>query len=161
MGHEFCGEVVAVGKGVGAPWREGVRAAVLPVMSCGDCPWCRVGEVAHCEVARLIGLGGSPGGFAEFATVSADLSFALPEGLPEIYGALVEPFAVGLHTARVAGITSGDSVLVIGAGPVGLTTTRWASVLGAKDVVVSDPIAVAARAERANRCYPGDRPVNR
>jgi (R,R)-butanediol dehydrogenase / meso-butanediol dehydrogenase / diacetyl reductase len=141
MGHEFCGEVVAVGKGVGAPWREGVRAAVLPVMSCGDCPWCRVGEVAHCEVARLIGLGGSPGGFAEFATVSADLSFALPAGLPEVYGALVEPFAVGLHTARVAGITSGDSVLVIGAGPVGLTTTRWATVLGARDVVVSDPIA--------------------
>ena len=141
MGHEFCGEVVAVGEGVGAPWREGVRAAVLPVMSCGHCPWCRAGEVAHCEAARLIGLGGSPGGFAEFAAVSADLSFALPEGLPEAYGALVEPFAVGLHTARVAGITSGDSVLVIGAGPVGLTTTQWAHVLGAKDVVVSDPIA--------------------
>jgi (R,R)-butanediol dehydrogenase/meso-butanediol dehydrogenase/diacetyl reductase len=141
MGHEFCGEVVAVGQGVGAPWREGVRAAVLPVMSCGHCPWCRAGEVAHCEVARLIGLGGGPGGFAEFAAVSADLSFALPQGLPEAHGALVEPFAVGLHTARVAGIDSGDSVLIIGAGPVGLTTAQWARVLGAKDVVVSDPIA--------------------
>jgi (R,R)-butanediol dehydrogenase/meso-butanediol dehydrogenase/diacetyl reductase len=43
MGHEFCGEVVAVGEGVGAPWREGARAAVLPVMSCGHCPWCRAG----------------------------------------------------------------------------------------------------------------------
>ena len=71
MGHEFCGEVVAIGEGVGAPWREGVRAAVLPVMSCGRCPWCRAGEVAHCEGARLIGLGGGPGGFAEFAAVSA------------------------------------------------------------------------------------------
>jgi 2-desacetyl-2-hydroxyethyl bacteriochlorophyllide A dehydrogenase len=92
-------------------------------------------------VARLIGLGGGPGGFAEFAAVSADLSFALPEGLPEAHGALVEPFAVGLHTARVARITSGDSVLVLGAGPVGLTTAQWARVLGANDVVVADPIA--------------------
>jgi (R,R)-butanediol dehydrogenase/meso-butanediol dehydrogenase/diacetyl reductase len=141
MGHEFCGEVVAVGAGVSAPWREGARAAVLPVMSCGDCPWCRAGEVAHCAVARLIGLGGSPGGFAEFVAVSADLSFALPRSLPEAHGALVEPFAVGLHTARVAGITSGDSVLILGAGPVGLTTAQWAGVLGAKEVVVSDPTA--------------------
>jgi (R,R)-butanediol dehydrogenase/meso-butanediol dehydrogenase/diacetyl reductase len=141
MGHEFCGEVVAVGEGVGAPWREGVRAAVLPVMSCGHCPWCRAGDVAHCEVARLIGLGGGPGGFAEFAAVSAELSFVLPEGLPEAHGALVEPFAVGLHTARVARITSGDSVLVLGAGPVGLTTAQWARVLGANAVVVADPIA--------------------
>ena len=128
MGHEFCGEVVAVGEGVGAPWREGVRAAVLPVLSCGQCSWCRAGEVAHCEAARLIGLGGGPGGFAEFAAVSADLSFALPPGLPEAHGALVEPFAVGLHTARVAGIASGDSVLILGAGPVGLTTAQWARV---------------------------------
>jgi 2-desacetyl-2-hydroxyethyl bacteriochlorophyllide A dehydrogenase len=99
------------------------------------------GEVAHCESARLIGLGGSPGGFAEFVAVSADLSFALPPGLPPSLGALVEPFAVGLHTARVGGIGDGDSVLVIGAGPVGLTTAKWAQVRGARDVVVSDPVA--------------------
>jgi (R,R)-butanediol dehydrogenase/meso-butanediol dehydrogenase/diacetyl reductase len=141
MGHEFCGEVVALGKGVGDPWRVGTSAAVLPVLSCGVCSWCLAGEVAHCESARLIGLGGSPGGFAEFVAVSADLSFALPQGLPPSLGALVEPFAVGLHTARVGSICDGDSVLVIGAGPVGLTTAKWAQVLGARDVVVSDPVA--------------------
>jgi (R,R)-butanediol dehydrogenase/meso-butanediol dehydrogenase/diacetyl reductase len=141
MGHEFCGEVVALGQGVGDPWRVGMSAAALPVLSCGVCSWCQAGEVAHCESARLIGLGGSPGGFAEFVAVSADLSFALPEGLPPSFGALVEPFAVGLHTARVGAIGEGDSVLVIGAGPVGLTTAKWAQVLGASEVVVSDPVA--------------------
>ena len=141
MGHEFCGEVVALGKGVADPWRVGTSAAVLPVLSCGVCSWCQAGEVAHCESAILIGLGGSPGGFAEFVAVSADVSFALPEGLPASFGALVEPFAVGLHTARVGNVGEGDSVLVIGAGPVGLTTAKWAQVLGASDIVVSDPVA--------------------
>jgi (R,R)-butanediol dehydrogenase/meso-butanediol dehydrogenase/diacetyl reductase len=142
MGHEFCGEVVALGQGVGDPWRVGTAATALPVLACGACSWCQAGEVAHCESARLIGLGGSPGGFAEFVAVSADLSFALPDGLPPSVGALVEPFAVGLHTARVGAISDGDSVLVIGAGPVGLTTATWAKILGARDVVVSDPVAV-------------------
>jgi 2-desacetyl-2-hydroxyethyl bacteriochlorophyllide A dehydrogenase len=141
MGHEFCGEVVALGPGVGDPWRVGTSAAALPVLACGVCSWCQAGEVAHCESARLIGLGGSPGGFAEFVAVSADLSFALPDGLPPWVGALVEPFAVGLHTAHVGAIGDGDSVLVIGAGPVGLTTAKWAEVLGAREVVVSDPVA--------------------
>ena len=138
MGHEFCGEVVAVGQDVGHPWRVGTSAAVLPVLSCGVCSWCRTGEVAHCESARLIGLGGSPGGFAEFVAVSADHSFVLPEELPPSLGALVEPFAVGLHTARVGAIGHGDAVLVIGAGPVGpRPPSKWAQVLGAREVVIS------------------------
>jgi (R,R)-butanediol dehydrogenase / meso-butanediol dehydrogenase / diacetyl reductase len=149
MGHEFGGEVVGVGSQVSQGWREGMRAAVLPVFSCGECLWCIAGEVAHCESARLVGLGGSPGGFAEFALASAALSFALPESIPEAHGALVEPFSVGLHTARIAKIAPGDSVLVLGAGSVGLTTIRWAKEMGAKDLAIADP--VAARRELAGQ----------
>jgi 2-desacetyl-2-hydroxyethyl bacteriochlorophyllide A dehydrogenase len=141
MGHEFCGEVVAVGEGAGPEWHEGVRAAVLPVFSCGTCAWCLAGDVAHCAQAALIGLGGGAGGFAELARVSAALAFPLPPDLPEAFGALVEPFAVGLHTARIARIEPGDDVLVIGAGPVGLTTAAWARALGAGDITVADPVA--------------------
>lgn len=140
MGHELCGEVVAVGEGATDAWAEGMRAAVLPVQSCGSCAWCRSGDVAHCASASLLGLGGAAGGFAEMIRASADISFRLPDALPEVHGALVEPFAVGLHTARVAGIGAGDDVLVIGAGPVGLTTARWARELGAGAVTVSDPV---------------------
>jgi (R,R)-butanediol dehydrogenase / meso-butanediol dehydrogenase / diacetyl reductase len=139
MGHEFCGEVVAVGGEAQSTWREGMGVAALPVLSCGACEWCRTGDVAHCASARLIGLGGAPGGFAELVRVAADLAFRLPDALPESWAPLVEPFAVGLHTARIAAITSDDDVLVLGAGPVGLTTARWARELGARTVTVSDP----------------------
>lgn len=56
MGHELCGEVVAVGEGATDAWAEGMRAAVLPVQSCGSCAWCRSGNVAHCASASLLGL---------------------------------------------------------------------------------------------------------
>ena len=141
MGHELCGEVVATGERVGDPWRIGVRAAVLPVVSCGSCDRCRSGDVAHCAAASLVGLGGEPGGFAEYVRVSAALSFPLPESVPEHAGLLVEPFAVGLHTARAAHIGAGDRVLVIGGGSVGLTSACWARELGATQVTVSDPVA--------------------
>lgn len=149
MGHELCGEVVAVGRGADDRWREGMRAAVLPVISCGSCDWCRAGDVAHCASAALVGLGGAAGGFAELVRVSADLTFPFPDSLPEAFGALVEPFAVGLHTARLAEIREGDAVLVIGAGPVGLTTARWARELGAGRITVSDPAAVRRDAAAA------------
>jgi (R,R)-butanediol dehydrogenase/meso-butanediol dehydrogenase/diacetyl reductase len=139
MGHEFCGEVVAVGAGAAPTWAEGMRAAALPVFSCGACDHCRRGDVAHCASAALVGLGGAPGGFARLARVSADLSVPLPDDLPEAWGPLVEPYAVGLHTARLAEVGGGDDVLVIGAGPVGLTTARWLRELGARTVTVSDP----------------------
>lgn len=141
MGHEFCGEVVAVGAGVDG-WVEGRHAAVLPVRSCGRCERCRAGFVAHCESAALIGLGGAPGGFGELVRVAADLSFPLPDGVPVEWGPLVEPFAVGLHTARIGEVGDGDRVLVIGGGPVGLTTAAWARRLGAGTVTVSDPVAL-------------------
>lgn len=140
MGHEFCGEVVAVGAGVDRRWTEGVQAATLPVFSCGACAACRSGHVAHCDEARLVGLGGAPGGFAELVRVSADHSFLLPGAVAVEHGPLVEPYAVGLHTARVAGIEAGDRVLIVGGGPVGLTTSAWARIMGAGDITVSDPV---------------------
>lgn len=147
MGHELSGEVVAVGPGVDDRWTVGTRAAALPVFSCGACARCTAGDVAHCADAGLVGLGGSPGGFAELVRIEAGHAFALPDGVSSNVGPLVEPYAVGLHTAHVAGIAPGDRVLVIGGGPVGLTTATWAARLGAAEVTVSDP--VASKRERA------------
>ncbi|ADP83039.1 zinc-dependent alcohol dehydrogenase [Pseudofrankia inefficax] len=140
MGHEFGGEVVAVGAGV-TGWRTGSLAAVLPALSCGQCEWCRSGHVAHCASVRLVGLGGSSGGFAELAVVTTAAAVPLPDGTDPLHSALVEPFAVGLHTARTAGIKAGDDVLVVGGGSVGLTTAAWAGALGAHRVTVVDPVA--------------------
>jgi len=86
MGHEFCGEVVGVGAGL-TGWRAGDRAAVLPVLACGRCDWCASGQVAHCPSARMIGLGGSAGGFAELAVVTMPAAFPLPPEVAPIHGA--------------------------------------------------------------------------
>ena len=86
--------------------------------------------------------GGSPGGFAEYVRVDQRETTALPEHLDPALGALVEPLAVGLHAVERAHIRSGDKVLVVGAGPVGLSVLAWAARSGASEVVVSDPSAV-------------------
>lgn len=137
MGHELGGEIVAVGSSA-AQWREGTKIAVLPVISCGICEFCVAGAVSHCAQTRYIGMG-PPGGFADFAVVPARHAFALPADLPAIYSALVEPFAVGLHGVHSAEVTSGDDVLIVGAGGVGLTTLVWALDKGGVRVTVADP----------------------
>lgn len=140
MGHELGGEVVAVGAGVKGH-QVGSSVAVLPVISCGSCAACTAGTVAHCAATRYLGMGPDRGGFAEFAAVPARHSFRLPDGLPGTYAALVEPFAVGLHGVHAAELNVGESVLVVGAGGVGLTTTAWARETGAQRITVVDPDA--------------------
>lgn len=142
MGHEIGGQVVAVGsEATDSGWREGVTVAVLPVVSCGGCAWCNRGDVAHCLSVRFIGMGSDAGGFAEFVAVPARHAFEIPRVLPATYAALVEPLAVGLHTATAAEIGVGDHVLILGAGGVGLTTLLWARARarGAERVTVVDP----------------------
>jgi (R,R)-butanediol dehydrogenase/meso-butanediol dehydrogenase/diacetyl reductase len=138
MGHEFGGEVVGVGPET-TGWSEGMQAAVLPVSSCGSCRSCVAGDVVHCAAAILYGLGGSPGGFAERIVVPAASSFAVPRPIDRVHAALVEPYAVGLHTVEAVGIEPGDSVLVVGAGTVGATTITWAALRGAGRITVVDP----------------------
>jgi (R,R)-butanediol dehydrogenase / meso-butanediol dehydrogenase / diacetyl reductase len=137
MGHELGGEVVAVGAHTDG-WSEGTNVAVLPVISCGSCRYCRAGLVSHCPKASYIGMGPA-GGFAEYAAAPANHCFALPKELPADYSALVEPFAVGLHGVHSADIGPGDEVLVVGAGGVGLTTLVWALHKGGGRVTVADP----------------------
>ena len=148
MGHEFSGEVLAAGPGTDG-WHPGSHAAVLPVVACGQCEWCAAGYVAHCPSARLVGLGGSGGGFAELAVVAAPAAFPLPPDVDPVLGALVEPFAVGLHTIHAAALAAGEDVLVVGAGTVGLTTIAWARALGAGRITAVDPVEARRAAARS------------
>jgi (R,R)-butanediol dehydrogenase/meso-butanediol dehydrogenase/diacetyl reductase len=142
MGHEFCGEIVATGADTDARWTVGRRVTALPLIGCGRCLACLAGEPAHCEQADMVGVGGSAGGFAEYVRVDQRETVALPESIDPALGALVEPLAVGLHAVERAHIRSGDKVLVVGAGPVGLSVIAWAARSGASELVVSDPSAV-------------------
>jgi (R,R)-butanediol dehydrogenase / meso-butanediol dehydrogenase / diacetyl reductase len=148
MGHEFSGEVIAVGTDV-ADWTAGSHVAVLPAASCGKCEWCASGYVIHCPSARMVGLGGIAGGFAELVSVPAATAFLIPPGVDPAFGPLVEPFAVGLHTADTASLASGDDVLVVGAGTVGLTTIAWARARGARRITAVDPAGIRRAAAQS------------
>jgi (R,R)-butanediol dehydrogenase/meso-butanediol dehydrogenase/diacetyl reductase len=132
LGHEFAGQVVAVGADV-TTLAPGDRVAVAPMWGCGHCASCLRGEPAWCPEMRLIG-----GGYAEFAAVAARQCRKLPDDLPLAEGALAEPLAVGLHAVMRSGMKPGDTVLILGAGPIGLVTAFWARRLGAGAVIVAD-----------------------
>ncbi|WP_417517940.1 zinc-dependent alcohol dehydrogenase [Minwuia sp.] len=138
MGHEFCGEIVAIGPDTPTDLREGQRVTALPTIGCGTCAQCLSGDVRRCRTAKGIGLGDVPGGYAEYVRVGAAESMPLPAHFGKADGALIEPLAVGLRAAVRARLQPGDSVLIIGAGPVGLATAIWCRHFGARHVVVSD-----------------------
>lgn len=140
MGHEFAGEIVEVGKSVTHLWKSGQRVAGFPVICCGDHTPCINYGLGRGLCAKMlsVGLGQSPGAYAEFVRIGASSGYPLPEIVSYREGAMVEPLAVGLHAVDMAKMPRGATVLVIGAGPVGLATMLWANFLGARNVVVSE-----------------------
>jgi len=139
LGHEFCGHVAEVGPDVEG-WKVGDRAAGLSLATCGHCVACRTGRPRKCLAARMIGME-LPGGYAEHVALPAHDLVRLPNGLDARHGALVEPLAVALHAVERARLEIGDHALVLGGGPVGLAVALWLRQLGAREVVVSDPVA--------------------
>lgn len=140
FGHEFAGVVAAVGRDAGG-WREGEAVCALPLFGCGTCVACLTGDTHHCAKLRGTGLGAVAGAYAEYVRVSARETFRLPDDLAPWEGALVEPLAIGLHAVHAGALKAGDDVLIVGAGPIGLTTALWARHSGAREVIVSDPVA--------------------
>ncbi len=147
MGHEFAGEVVAVGRSVAGRFRPGDRVTALPFIGCGTCVACLNGQGHRCPAVVSTGLGKIPGGYAEYVRVGVHEALALPPEVDDRAGAMVEPLSVGLHAVDRAGLHAGDAVLVIGAGPIGLAVALWSRFLGAPHVVVSD--LSPERADRA------------
>jgi (R,R)-butanediol dehydrogenase/meso-butanediol dehydrogenase/diacetyl reductase len=147
MGHEFAGEVVEVGSAVRGAWKEGDRVAGFPYIRCGECKSCRSGGDAFsvCEKGVPVGLGQSHGAYAEYVRIGASGAHRLPDVVSFREGAMVEPLAVGLHAVDKAQMPRGATVLVIGAGPVGLAVMLWAKFLGARHVIVSDRAPLRAK----------------
>jgi len=143
MGHEFSGEVIEVGSAVKHLWKPGDRLAGFPVICCGDhTPCINFGLRGSCAKMLSVGLGVAPGAYAQFVRIGANSGYKLPESVSFREGAMVEPLAVGLHAVDMARMPRGATVLVIGAGPVGLATMLWAKFLGARHVIVSEKAEV-------------------
>ena len=139
LGHEIAGEVAALGADVD-PGRcpLGRPVAARPFGGCGTCHHCRGGRADHCARFELVGME-RPGGFAELVAVRADEVFPLPAALLPDEQPLVEPLAVVRRAFRRGEVTDGDTVAVLGAGPIGLAAVAWARALGVEAVVVSEP----------------------
>jgi (R,R)-butanediol dehydrogenase/meso-butanediol dehydrogenase/diacetyl reductase len=147
LGHEFAGEVVAVGPGV-TRVTVGDRVAIMPLAYCGRCAYCRRGLQHLCATMACVGLSHAWGGMAELATVAEYQVVRLPEGVTCQQGALIEPTAVAAYGVERAGVGPGDQVLVTGAGPIGALAALCARSAGASTVYVSEPNpARRARAE--------------
>ena len=143
MGHEFAGEVIEVGSAVKHLWKTGDRLAGFPVICCGDhSPCINFGLRGSCSKMLSVGLGASPGAYAEYVRIGSGSGYKLPESVSFREGAMVEPLAVGLHAVDMAKMPRGATVLIIGAGPVGLATMLWAKFLGARHVIVSEKAEV-------------------
>ncbi|MGD0579292.1 MAG: zinc-dependent alcohol dehydrogenase family protein [Bryobacteraceae bacterium] len=136
-GHEYAGVVESVGDGVDG-FAPGDHVAVDPNILCGVCDFCRRGKVHLCK--NLVALGVNiPGGFAEFCAVPVSQAFKIPKSLPLAHAALAEPVACCLRGVDLAGITSGDRVVIFGAGPMGAIILQLARMQGASQVIMIDP----------------------
>jgi 2-desacetyl-2-hydroxyethyl bacteriochlorophyllide A dehydrogenase len=136
LGHEFSGEVVA-SRDNSIP--VGLKATAVPINPCGRCTMCREGRGILCTANRITGLAlEAPGAYAQYVKVGARQIVPLPEGVSYQEGAMVEPLAVGLHAVEEAGFPVGARVLVIGAGPIGVSVTTFARLAGASRVVISE-----------------------
>jgi (R,R)-butanediol dehydrogenase/meso-butanediol dehydrogenase/diacetyl reductase len=137
MGHEFAGEVVAVGPDVRG-LRIGDRVAPDTLITCGACYWCRRHQVQLCEKLAALGLM-ADGGLAEYCVAPEEMCIRLPESLPSDHAALAETLAVGIHALRRGRLLAGETVAIAGAGAVGLCALQAAVHGGARRVVAIEP----------------------
>ena len=141
MGHEFSGEVVAVGRDVDG-FTVGDLATVNPQEPCGECLYCKSGRGNLCLSERVLGLGyHHPGAFAEYVSAKASRAVRVDSDAPADQLALTEPLAVAIHALNQGGLQPGETVFVAGAGPIGALTVAAARHFGAGRVIVSEPAA--------------------
>lgn len=152
-GHDFAGRVDEVGDGVPAELL-GAAVAVKPSLPCGECAQCSAGRPADCPRKKLMGLW-SDGCLTERVAVPAVNLVPRPDSVESWQASLLEPLAVGLNTVDRLRIVLGETVLVLGQGPIGLALTRLCALSGAGRLIVTDardaPFPVA-RAYGATDC---------
>ena len=141
MGHEAGGIVEDVGKNVNG-FEKGDRVCFDSTVYCNKCGPCRKGLYNRCESRQVLGVSTPEfkrhGAFAEYVAVPWWIVFKIPDDMSFIQSALLEPVSIGVHAANRAPISSDDTVVVIGAGTIGLFIFQAARLRGAARVIVAD-----------------------
>lgn len=136
LGHEFSGEVVEVGEDV-TRWKKGDRVVPNSVLPCGKCEFCLKQKFSICDDMQMIGIS-MDGGLAELVAIPQDMLHRLPDAIDFKMGALVEPLSIAVHGFNRIDFTPGESVLVLGTGPIGVFGIHLAKLRGASVVYASE-----------------------
>ncbi len=137
LGHEVSGVVDAVGEGV-TRLEVGQRVALEPGYPCRRCWYCKTGHYNLCPSMTFMATPPVDGALSEYVVWPEDFTFAVPDNVSDDAAALLEPLAVGIWAARRGGVKPGDTVAVIGAGPIGCTSIQAARAAGATTVIAVD-----------------------
>ena len=153
FGHEWTGTVVAAGAGIETV-EVGRRVAVAVGPPCGTCRMCRAGHAEHCDTAFAEANGVTPdapshGGFARHLAVSERRVVPVLDELTDEQAALIEPTAVCFHAVKRTAFRLGSTVVVQGAGPIGLLTAQLARAAGAGRMLISEPVEARRAAATA------------
>jgi len=135
LGHELCGEVVALGAGV-EDLALGDLIAVEPLETCGHCIYCGSGQYNHCPLVAFHGYNRRGGGLAEYTVVKRVMAHRLPPGVTAMQGALIEPLGVAWHTAARCMVEAGQTVAIHGAGPIGVGVFLTLQRRGVQTIIV-------------------------
>lgn len=137
LGHESAGEVVAVGEDV-SEFSPGDRVAIEPGIPCGECGHCRQGDYNLCPNVEFMSTPGTDGALREYLTWPTEFVHPVSESLTLTEAALCEPLSVGFQAVRRGDVDVGDSVLIMGAGPIGRMVQECAIAAGTSEVIVAD-----------------------
>jgi L-iditol 2-dehydrogenase len=146
LGHELSGRIAAVGEGVDGG-RIGQRVAVEPQHPCRRCAQCKAGRYNLCPEMKFYATPPIDGAFCRYVTIDDDMAHPVPDSMSDEAAALLEPLSVAITTMRKARVAPGTSILIAGAGPIGVICAQAARAFGASRIVVTD--LVASRREKA------------
>lgn len=136
LGHEFSGEVARIGGKV-KNVKVGDRVTAAPLLPCGDCFYCKVGKPAMCENYSFLG-SRKNGAMAQYVVIKAENVLILPDEVDNISGAMIEPITVAIHGIERVKVNAGATIIVFGAGTIGLLTLQCLKAIGAGKVYVVD-----------------------
>lgn len=139
LGHEYAGIVTDVAKGTSGV-AVGKHVGVDPNISCGTCFYCRRGLVHLCSGLRALGVD-VDGGMAEYCIVPAHQTYALPADMTAAQSAFIEPVSCAIHGIDLARIRTGDTVVILGGGTIGLIMLQLSQHAGAARIVIVEPYA--------------------
>ena len=142
IGHEVCGEVVETGRNYSGIWKPEDKLAVSPLVFCGECDFCFNGEFELCSNYKELAQEW-PGGFAEYMAIPREAVERgtvqkIPDSMNPAYATIVEPLSSCVNAQEKGEVTLGDSVVIIGVGPIGTLHIELARLRGAHQIIVAD-----------------------